>query len=167
MIRNKLKPWTYTDTIDATGALPSNARFGRIWVGHGASMKLPIEITPDEYRKINDSAWHNAGNNEAFFWREPTEVGQGSQQIHVQSGGGQAFIEYIKGRPGLVYWGYVIVNEKPMYDPSQTSHFELHASEQPDIIIKILELAGVSIEDGQLIQYASSEEQQNKGDERI
>ena len=54
-----------------------------------------------------------------------------------------------------------------MYDPSTSQHFQLHKSEQPDIVVKILELAGVAIEDGQLIQYANAEEQANKADERI
>ena len=75
--------------------------------------------------------------------------------------------EYIRGRPELVYWGYVIVNEKPTYDPAQSAHFQLHASEQPDIVIKVLELAGISIEDPQLTGIASQEEQQNTADERI
>ena len=165
MIRNKLKPWT---TQGATGVMPSNARYGRIWAGTGGSMTIPKEISPDEYRDYTGSTWHSEGNssygNESFFWREPANGG-GNQRIHVVGGGGK--VEYVIGRPSLVIWGYVIVNEKPIYDPQTSAHFQLHASEQPDIIIKVLELAGVSIEDGQLIQYASSEEQQNTADERI
>ena len=127
-------------------------------------MQIPVEISPNEWQDLNSSRWHKQGNStESFYWREPTNGSK--QQIHVR--GGQGNIEYIEGRPKLVYWGYVIVNEKPMYDPSQSAHFTLHASEQPDIVIKILELAGISIEDAQLLQYASSEEQQNIADERI
>tara|TARA_R100000988_G_C3982128_1_gene157589 strand:- start:27 stop:722 length:696 start_codon:yes stop_codon:yes gene_type:complete len=162
ILRQKLKPWTYVANVN--GAIPANARPGRIWTGSGNTMQIPVEISPNEWQDLNASRWHKQGNStESFYWREPTNGSQ--QQIHVR--GGQGNIEYIEGRPKLVYWGYVIVNEKPMYDPSQSAHFTLHASEQPDIIIKILELAGISIEDAQLLQYASSEEQQNIADERI
>ena len=162
IIRQKLKPWTHISSL--TGPIPTDARPGRIWVSSGDTMLQPLEISPNEWQDLQASKWHSEGNaKEAFFWREPTNGTQ--QQIHVK--GGSASIEYIKGRPSLAYWGYVIVNEKPMYDPSQSSHFDLHASEQPDIIIKILELAGVSIEDQSLVQYANSSDQTNKADERI
>ena len=134
-------------------------------------MLIHQEIDPGEYKDYKASKWHKEGStNEAFFWREPTvtstgTTAQGEQGIVTSTNGGT--IEYVKGRPKLVYWGYVIVNEKAIYDPSASSHFELHASEQPDVVVKILELAGVSIEDGQLIQYANSADQTNKADERI
>ena len=61
----------------------------------------------------------------------------------------------------MVYWGYVVVNENPTWNPSASKHFELHHSEQTDVVVKILKLAGISIEDPQLYQAAASEEQQN------
>ena len=169
MIRQKLRPWTWKQ--DFTNSLPAGARAGRIVHGSGMNMLIHQEIDPGEYKDYKASRWHEEGSvNEAFFWREPTITGtpvaaQGEQGIITSTNGGK--VEYVKGRPKLVYWGYVIVNEKAIYDPAASSHFELHASEQPDIVVKILELAGVSIEDGQLIQYANSADQTNKADERI
>ena len=164
MLRQKLKPWTFAQ--DHYDEIPAGARVGRIWVGHGDQMIQPREISPNEWQDLNASKWHKLGNaKEGFYWREPTAFPNGQQQIHIK--GGQGKIEFVEGRPALVYWGYVIVNEKPMYDPSQSKHFTLHASEQPDLVIKILELAGVSIEDQSLVQYANSSDQNNKADERI
>ena len=40
-------------------------------------------------------------------------------------------------------------------------NFELHASEESELVIKILELAGITIKDPQLYPIASQEEQQN------
>ena len=48
-----------------------------------------------------------------------------------------------------------------MYAPGNSNHFDLHWSEQADIVVKVLKLAGVSIEDPQLYQAATAEEQQN------
>ena len=48
-----------------------------------------------------------------------------------------------------------------MYNPNTSKNFSLDASEQADIVISILKLAGVSIEDPQLYSAASAEEQTN------
>ena len=50
-------------------------------------------------------------------------------------------------RPDDVSWGYFVINNKALYDSSgtKTTHFELHQSEEPELIYKILRLAGVSM----------------------
>ena len=69
--------------------------------------------------------------------------------------------ETISGRPNLAYWGYTVVNEQALYNPSKSKHFSLVVSEQTNLVRKILKLAGVSIEDTQLAQIAAAEEQMN------
>ena len=55
-------------------------------------------------------------------------------------------IQYIKTLE-KVEWGYFVVNNKALYDTSllKTTHFELHASEETELVYKILKLAGVSM----------------------
>ena len=55
----------------------------------------------------------------------------------------------------------MVINEKPVFDATNSSDFDLDASEQADLVIKILKLAGISIEDAQLYQAAAQEDQQN------
>ena len=52
-------------------------------------------------------------------------------------------IFYFK-KPNKVSWGYFILKEKALYnsDPAKTTHFELHASEETELVYKILKLAG-------------------------
>ena len=69
--------------------------------------------------------------------------------------------ENVTGRPGLVYWNYTVVNEKPLYNPSNSQNFGLSSSEQADVVMSILKLAGISIEDQQLYSAAAAEEQTN------
>ena len=52
--------------------------------------------------------------------------------------------DYIK-RPTDPRWGYVVVNEKALYNANTTVGFELHASEESTLTNKILELAGIVI----------------------
>jgi hypothetical protein len=58
--------------------------------------------------------------------------------------GASTFCDYIK-RPADPKWGYVVVNEKALYNSFTTIGFELHASEESTLTNKILELAGIVI----------------------
>ena len=57
-------------------------------------------------------------------------------------------------RPNVVRWGYVVVNEKALYnsDPLVTQNFELHPSEEVELIYKILKLAGITLDKQVLMQ---------------
>ena len=48
--------------------------------------------------------------------------------------------------PDKVEWGYVVMNEKALFDsnPLKTTNFELHPSEETELVYKILKFAGVS-----------------------
>ena len=67
-------------------------------------------------------------------------------------------VSYIR-KPLPVSWGYVVVNSKAMWDPSNTTHFELHSSEQGELTGRILAFAGVTIKNQDLVQMASMMEQ--------
>ena len=62
---------------------------------------------------------------------------------------GELSVNYIV-KPGRCYWGYNIVNEKPLFDPNKTNNFELHDSESNTLVTRILELAGISMQKPQL-----------------
>tara|TARA_R110002012_G_scaffold3164_1_gene14791 strand:- start:24 stop:740 length:717 start_codon:yes stop_codon:yes gene_type:complete len=55
-------------------------------------------------------------------------------------------ISYIR-KPAKVSWGYVVFNEKALFDSdsNKTTNFELHSSEETELVYKILKLAGVSM----------------------
>jgi hypothetical protein len=61
--------------------------------------------------------------------------------------------------PAVVRWGYVVVNEKAMYDPTTTTDFELHNSEQGELTGRILALAGITLKQQGLTQTAAQMEQ--------
>ena len=159
IVRNKLKPWTKRTNLTPLGSgvyhINNNNRHGRLFVDNAELRKM----NQDEVANIAMSPWHRAGNSEIGYFEKGLDRIQVVQYASSYSGG--VVCEEIEGRPKLVYWGYVIVNEKPTYDPAQSSHFEIHSSEQPDLVIKILKLAGVSIEDGSLVQFGGAEDQQN------
>ena len=54
-------------------------------------------------------------------------------------------IFYIK-KPEKVEWGYVVTNEQALYNASSSDNFELHASEEITLVVKILGLVGIVIQ---------------------
>jgi len=48
-------------------------------------------------------------------------------------------------RPARVNWGYVVMNNQAMYNQGSSTQFELHSSEETELVNKILRLAGISI----------------------
>jgi len=71
-------------------------------------------------------------------------------------------VNYVK-KPATVKWTYTVVVGKALYNSSATDlqDFELHASEENNLIIKILALAGVSIKDPSVYQIAAAEDNKN------
>ena len=52
-------------------------------------------------------------------------------------------------------WAYEVVDKKALYDPTNTDDFELHESEEAELVYRILALAGITIEKPQLTQTAA------------
>ena len=67
--------------------------------------------------------------------------------------------QYIK-KPATVNWAYQIVFNEPLYNANNSTDFELHPADEADLVIKILELAGILIKDLNLYQVMNQEEQE-------
>jgi hypothetical protein len=63
-------------------------------------------------------------------------------------------ISYIR-KPEKPNWGYVVVNNKALYNASTSSDFELHPAEESELVYRILAFAGIAIEKPQLTQIAT------------
>jgi hypothetical protein len=75
---------------------------------------------------------------------------------------------YIR-KPADPNWTYTVVVGKALHNASASDlqNFELHASEETSLVLKILQLAGVSIKDTLLIQTASTAENSNVQQEKL
>ena len=74
-----------------------------------------------------------------------------------------ADIDYIQS-PERVSWTYVVVGGKALVNPNPGvgyRDFDLHPSEETDLVIKILSLAGFTLKDQALYQIASGEDAKN------
>ena len=71
-------------------------------------------------------------------------------------------------QPEKVEWGYDVVGERALYngDPTRTTHFQHHTSDETELVMKVLELAGVIIEDPGVVQYANQKINQSVQQEK-
>lgn len=98
-----------------------------------------------------------------------------NQKLYVnpKSITGNLSVDYIR-KPSNPYWGFTTGPlGQYIYDPAiyltspsnvitGSNQFELHESEQVNVILKVLKYAGLIIEDSTVIQVASQELQQNE-----
>ena len=64
-------------------------------------------------------------------------------------------VSYYK-RPSQPSWAYVVVKEKALYNSSATINFELHESEEEDLVYRILMLSGLTIKQPDVQQSAAA-----------
>jgi len=68
----------------------------------------------------------------------------------------RVLVSYIQS-PEKPNWTYQIVNKKPFFDDNvETQHFELHESDEQELVYRVLAMAGVSLEKPELTQVAAS-----------
>ena len=70
-------------------------------------------------------------------------------------------------KPLSVSWNYTEINGVAMYNSSNSTDFELHESEETELVFKILQLAGIAMESMDLYQVAAQEEIRNIQQEKI
>ena len=82
-----------------------------------------------------------------------TDIGPNNEGFALPTG-----IYYAK-KPTKVEWAYVIVNDKPLHNANISVNFELHPSEETELVYKILKFAGVNMKDEAVMSQAQSLEQ--------
>ena len=69
-------------------------------------------------------------------------------------------------KPASVSWNYTTVLGEPLYNAANSTNFELHESEETELVIKILALAGIVIKDNSIYAMASGEDTKNVSQEK-
>ena len=155
-------------TAAGVGTFPTHYRMGEVYyynttladnANHSGWLEMEKIDQNGAHHILNSPLTQPSVNNpiyvqltELTFQTYPTVVGDGGVPTNIKC-------NYI-ARPATVRWGWTIVNEKPLYNASSTytTNFELHESEETELVIKILELAGITIKKPDLYQLADKEE---------
>jgi hypothetical protein len=135
LIKNKLTLFTSIQPVGG-GVFPTNYRIGKIFVSQQEAKK----IDQIEYTNMLASKFHSLGLANLSVYVDSTVPGQ-----DIIPYGGTATCEVIV-RPRKVEWGYDVIQEKALYHAGRSTNFELHESEEMELVHKILTLAGVVID---------------------
>ena len=152
------------------GTLPDHYRMGELYTNKCGSYVEIEKINQNEIHHIlaspltNPTATYpvyvrnsgsNAVNRKRLIQIYPTTIGASDSVV----------CNYI-ARPIKVEWAFTTVLDEALYNATLATDFELHESEESELVIKILELAGITIKDPQLYPIAAQEEAQNVQQEK-
>ena len=144
------------------GTWPAYYRMGEVYYNHNGGWVEIEKIDQNQIHHIQNSPLTAPTLTRPCYTQATEMTFQTYPTITVETA---IKCNYI-ARPATVEWAYTTVLDEPLYNANNSTNFELHASEETDLVIKILELAGVEIKDPQLYQVAATEEAQNVQQEK-
>jgi hypothetical protein len=80
----------------------------------------------------------------------------GSITVYPHPFSNDIIINYIT-RPQDANWAYVVVSTKAMYNSNESIDFDLHVSEEHNLVMRILQLAGIATKDVELVSVAAQD----------
>ena len=142
-------------TINISAANPSIS-IGNIVTGTGISGVVTVAAINSNGTTITLSSAQSISNSTVltFTTSAPTQL--------ITAG---VACNYIK-RPATVQWAGTLVDGSSLQSSANSVDFELHDSEETELVIKILELAGISTRELQVYQIAAQEEAKNTQQEK-
>tara|TARA_R110000803_G_scaffold185574_2_gene247957 strand:- start:979 stop:1791 length:813 start_codon:yes stop_codon:yes gene_type:complete len=168
----------YGDCIAFNTDIPDLYRLGEIAVSYPAMGKYGVceQLAPKEFSIRTRSKLATFNENRPVFVKRdnqgqlrikiypyPKTVGFVDSNGNAVPDGGDITTATKKAgvsadytrKPKKPNWGYVVVNDKALYNSTASQNFELHASEESELVYRILAFAGIAIEKPQLTQVAA------------
>jgi len=152
----KLAIFTTIGTVVSGTTFPANYTIGKIF----NSGRVCTETPRNEILSIIESPRHQATlDRNPLFCKSATS----GEDIEVYDDGGQCVgttvtCEVVSTPTARVAWGYNVVASRALYQPSTSTNFALHESEETNLVIKILELSGITINKPGLMQVAGQKD---------
>ena len=152
LLSRKLAPFITITPITGGSIFPIHYQIGKIFYNGFECRK----VDRNEIKRMLLSSRHTG--TEPIYTDNPTTTGA---DIEVYSPtalvSGGVTCEIIT-KPDSVAWGYVVVNEKALYNSNTSTDFTLHESEEDTLVIKVLELAGIIMNKPGLLQIAAQKD---------
>lgn len=120
-------------------------------------------VNYNEFLMINQSPYLQPKNSRPVFVASTSGYKvYGSNSAELTTG---VSCNYIKN-PAEAAWGYQMVYGEALYNSATSVDFELHGSEETELVVKILAFAGLSTKDIQMYQIANGMEMQTVQQEK-
>jgi hypothetical protein len=143
--------------------LPGNMhKLGTVWYAENNLLENGVEvqeITEDELLDYYQSPLTKPNESRPLFVRREEGIRVFSE-VDITSGISCSYIR----KPAKAHWGYVVTPTatgtagEALYNASASNNFELHASEETPLVMKILGLAGIVMQKPDLAGLAANTE---------
>ena len=152
LLDRKLSIFRTVATVTGGTTFPAHYQIGDIYCNGYVCAKADL----NEINRLNRSRRHYDNSIEPVY----AESAVNGEDIIVYKGGtqqtGSSVTCEVFSKPSDAAWGYVVVNNRALYNSGTTTDFSLHDSEEDTLVMKILALAGITINKAELIQAASA-----------
>jgi len=146
---------------NGVGNLPAHYRMGELYYLKQGNYYEIEKIRQNEIHHMLNSPLTTPILTRAMYVRSQGGTnGENAIIVYPTTINDSVYCNYI-ARPATVVWGYTVVNNQALYNANTSTNFELHQSEESELVLKILELAGISIKDPILADYANKEDMVN------
>lgn len=135
------------------GTLPNYYRMGQLsYLNNGEYIEIE-KINQNELNHYINSKLTSPTLDSPIY----VQTSSSAIQIYPNTINSGVTCNYIS-KPVKVEWQYQMVLGEALYNSTDSVDFELHASEETELVFKILELAGVLIKDPSVYQIGNAEE---------
>jgi len=134
-------------------------RLGSVSVvyNNGPRFVLASKVSLKELRTYGASPLIRKNKNSPYYTKYKQRIKVYPYPIPPKD---KVYISYVR-KPIPAFWGYNVIGENALHDPDKSVNFQLHASEENNLVVKILALAGIAMKDPSIYQIASAEDNKN------
>tara|TARA_R110002012_G_scaffold4110_1_gene19098 strand:+ start:481 stop:1173 length:693 start_codon:yes stop_codon:yes gene_type:complete len=136
-------------------------KLGKVYIRNGA--READQLTKDQVSRITKSRLTAPNQQRPVF-----DILNNQIRLQPAISANDVVVSFVR-KPISVNWGYVVINNKALYDPNpaKTTNFELHDSEETELVYKILKLSGAAIQRNDIAQFAQGMEQGIQQSEKV
>ena len=162
ILDEKISIFKMTTTLNVNNSIatvPANLhRLGMVYTTDNIEVE---QLTEEEVLYLNQSPIAKPSNLFPAYVRN----GNISIQVHPAMVSGFVNCNYVR-TPANPKWGYIVVAEQALYNNSNTVDFELHRSDEAELVYRILSLAGIVIAKPGLGTYSDQQATTQKTQEK-
>jgi hypothetical protein len=164
MIQAKLHPFKNSSAFtlnanDTIAAIPADVYFIDIISQNNVEV---VELTRKEAAYTQNNPLTMATNSRRVYVREQCDTLNCYISLYPTPTVNTDFTIHYYVVPTPPKWGYVVVNDKALYNNATSVDFKLHPSEEEVLVNRILELSGLLIRSEELAQAAMVDKQNTK-----
>ena len=147
------------EVVQDTATLPTDVyRLGTVFYNNGTKNIRTENITAKEADLMEQTALYKASELRPVYVRlSATRLKFYPANVSPVRSISNVNCNYV-AQPTTAYWGYNITLGQATYNQATTTNFQLHPSEETSLVFDILELAGIMMEDANLVNIANVEE---------